>query len=192
MIFQITAFIILAVFYGCYFIKMFRQSKKGIKTNMLGIGKSGFVLFIEIGVKTVTIVCFAAEVFSIIFTDSMSWRWLRILGACIGVIGAAVFIISAITMHDNWRAGVPEKKETTLVTGGIYRISRNPAFLGFDLVYIGILLMFFNYGLLTVSIAAAAMLHLQIVNVEEDFLIAEFGEEYLNYKKHVRRYIGRK
>ncbi len=39
-----------------------------------------------------------------------------------------------------WRAGVSEKEKTELVTAGIYRWSRNPAFLGFDLLYIGFLL----------------------------------------------------
>lgn len=78
------------------------------------------------------------------------------------------------------------------MTGGIYQISRNPAFLGFDLVYIGMVMMFFNWGLLVTSIFAVVMLHLQIVNVEEDFLMEVFGEEYLEYKEKVCRYLGRK
>ncbi len=52
---------------------------------------------------------------------------------------------------------------------GIYNYSRNPAFLGFDLVYIGILLMFFNPVLLVISVFAMVMLHLQILR-EEKFL----------------------
>ena len=38
----------------------------------------------------------------------------------------------------------------------------------------------------------AAVQTMQIVNVEEDFLLAAFGDEYLQYKKKVCRYIGRK
>ncbi len=97
-----------------------------------------------------------------------------------------------MTMKDSWRAGVPESGKTALVTRGIYQISRNPAFLGFDLVYIGILLMFFNWVLFAVSVFAIVMLHLQIVNVEEDFLTKAFGNAYLDYKKKVCRYLGRK
>lgn len=192
MIYTIIALTILAAFYSCYFIKMLIQSKKGIITDRLGKGKSGFIKFIEVGVKLVTVICPITEVVSVIIGISMlSFSW-RIAGACIGVLGVAVFIISVVTMRDSWRAGVPEKKETKLVTDGIYSFSRNPAFLGFDLVYIGILLMYFSFGLFAVSVIAVIMLHLQIVNVEEDFLIAEFGEEYLNYRKQVCRYIGRK
>ncbi len=87
---------------------------------------------------------------------------------------------------------VSKAEKTELVTGGIYQISRNPAFLGFDLVYIGMVMMFFNWGLLVTSIFAVVMLHLQIVNVEEDFLMEVFGEEYLEYKEKVCRYLGRK
>lgn len=95
-------------------------------------------------------------------------------------------------MQDSWRAGVSKTDKTELVTKGIYQISRNPAFLGFDLVYIGMILMFFNWILFIVSMFAMIMFHLQIVNVEEDFLLESFGDEYLSYKKKVCRYVGRK
>ncbi|MCI8956005.1 MAG: hypothetical protein HFG29_03325 [Eubacterium sp.] len=71
-------------------------------------------------------------------------------------------------------------------------MSRNLAFLGFDLVYIAIVFMFFNWGLLFVSVLAMVMFHLQIVNVEEKFLIKAFGNEYVDYQKRVNRYLGRK
>ena len=95
-------------------------------------------------------------------------------------------------MRDSWRAGVSKTDKTELVTEGIYRFSRNPAFLGFDLVYVGILLMFFNWALLAVSLLAAGMLHLQIIYVEEAFLQDTFGEDYLHYQKRVNRYWGKR
>ena len=52
--------------------------------------------------------------------------------------------------------------------------------------------MFFNWALCVVTIFAMVMYHLQIVKVEEAFLQAAFGEEYLKYKKEVCRYLGRK
>ena len=55
------------------------------------------------------------------------------------ISGDMVFVISVWTMKDSWRAGVSKTDQTELVTDGIYQISRNPAFLGFDLVYVGIL-----------------------------------------------------
>ena len=192
MIYQIIAIVILFVFYSCYFIKMILQKKKGIKTDQMGKGKVGFVKGIEITLKVATYIVPIVEVISIFLGTTVFPIGIRVVGICIGVLGDIVFVISVVTMRDNWRAGVSKTDKTELVTNGIYQISRNPAFLGFDLVYIGVLLMFFNWVLLAASAFAALMIHLQIVNVEEDFLLAAFGEEYLEYRKRVCRYIGRR
>ena len=77
--------------------------------------------------------------------------------------------------------------ETQLVTTGIYRISRNPAFLAFDLMYLGMLIAFFNYLHLIFVLYAVIMLHLQILQ-EERYLTHSFGEKYIQYKKSTGRY----
>lgn len=190
--FQVAGIAIMLVFYGCYFIKMISQHKKGIKTDQIGKGKVGFVKFVEITMKIVTYLVPVVEIVSIILNTSFFAVPVRIVGVLVAVVGVAVFIISVLTMRDSWRAGVSKTDKTELVTKGIYKISRNPAFLGFDLMYLGILLMFFNLVLFEVSLFAMLIFHLQIVNVEEDFLLEAFGDEYLRYKKKVCRYIGRK
>ena len=192
MIFQIIGIVILLAFYACYFIKMLSQKKKGITTDQIGKGKVGAVKIIEIVMKIATYLVPFAEVISIVLATPAFSLGVQILGACVGLVGVVIFIISVVTMRDSWRAGVSKTDKTDLVTSGIFQISRNPAFLGFDLVYIGILLMFFNWVLFAVSVFAIVMFHLQIVNVEEPFLLSEFGEDYLGYRKKVCRYIGRK
>ena len=190
--FRFIAIAVLIAFYGCYFIKMLHQKKKGIQTDQMGKGKVGFEKFIEITMKISSILVFAAEIVSIFLGTGHGSVLFRMIGAAVSAAGTAVFITSILTMRDSWRAGVSKTDRTELVTNGIYQISRNPAFLGFDLLYIGILLMFFNWVLCVVSVFAILMYHLQIVNVEEEFLLAAFGDEYLQYKKKVCRYIGRK
>lgn len=190
--FQAAGIAIMLAFYGCYFIKMISQHKKGIKTDQIGKGKVGFVKFVEITMKVFTYLVPAVEIVSIILNTSFFAVPVRIVGVLVAVVGVAVFIISVLTMRDSWRAGVSKTDKTELVTKGIYKISRNPAFLGFDLMYLGILLMFFNLVLYIVSLFAILIFHLQIVNVEEEFLLEAFGDEYLRYKKKVCRYIGRK
>lgn len=78
-----------------------------------------------------------------------------------------------------------------MVTTGIYQYSRNPAFLGFDLMYIGVLLMYGNLLTLVFSAFAMVMLHLQILQ-EERYLTDTFGAAYTAYKSRVFRYLGRK
>lgn len=92
-------------------------------------------------------------------------------------------------MKDSWRAGIPEKDKTELVTGGIYAFCRNPAFLGFDLMYIGVLCMYCNILTGAFTALVVVMLHLQILQ-EERYMASTFGEEYLSYKKRVFRYLG--
>ena len=192
MVFQIIAAVLLVIFYGCYFLKMIKQRRKGIQTDQIGKGKEGLVKYIETAMRIATYIVPVAEVVSILQKWTVFPTAVRMIGCCVGTAGTAIFVISVLTMKDSWRAGVSRTDETALVTEGIYQISRNPAFLGFDLVYIGILMMFFNRLLFIASVFAILMFHLQIVNVEEDFLLERFGDEYLSYKKKVCRYIGRK
>ena len=191
MAFQLISILILAMFYGCYFVKMFRQKQKGIQTDQMGKGKLGTARIIEVTVEIATIVAPVAEIISIVTGTTALPPWGRIGGAVAAVCGVTVFIVSVLTMRDSWRAGVSEQEQTELVTGGIYQISRNPAFLGFDLVYIGILLMFFNPALLAASAFAILILHLQIVKVEEPFLVSAFGVPYREYRMQVNLYLGR-
>lgn len=58
-------------------------------------------------------------------------------------------------------------------------------------MYIGVLLMYANLLTAGFSLFAIVMLHLQILQ-EEKFLAAAFGEPYLQYKKQVFRYLGRR
>ena len=192
MIYRILAITVMALFYGCHFFKMLSQKKRGIRTNQMGRGKTGFVKAVELLLGAATVLAPCAELVSVILGTTLFSAPLRIVGAVLACAGVAVFICAVITMRDSWRAGVPESDKTELVTGGIFAYSRNPAFLGFDMVYIGILLMFFNFVLLAFTMFAMLMIHLQIVNVEEDFLLDAFGEDYAEYKKRVNRYIGRR
>lgn len=192
MFFTIIAVLILLSFYSCYFIKMINQRRRGITTDQLGKGKKGSKRIIEIMVKITTILTPVVEIVSIIFNTTMFPFYIRLIGIVICVFGVFFFITAVVQMRDSWRAGVSETEKTELVTEGLFKISRNPAFVGFDLVYIGILLMFFNWVLLVSSILSIVMFHLQIVCVEEGFLSQVFGESYLSYKKHVFRYLGAK
>ncbi|MEH2950470.1 isoprenylcysteine carboxylmethyltransferase family protein [Sporofaciens sp. JLR.KK001] len=190
--FKLISIASIIAFYGCYFLKMFHQKRQGIQTDQIGKDKIGFVKFVEITMKIAAILVFIAGLVSIFLETGNSLTAIRIIGAITSVGGTVIFIVALWTMRDSWRAGVSKTDKTELITNGIYHISRNPAFLGFDLLYIGTLLMFFNWILCFLTVFAVIMYHLQIVNVEENFLLVAFGNEYLQYKKKVCRYIGRR
>lgn len=190
-LFLISALVIMGIFYGIYFTKMIAQKRKGIRTTQLRQGKEKSVRTIEIILSAATLLIVPVELASIVFEWNHMPSPVRIAGVVLGLIGDLVFLIAVLTMRDSWRAGIPETDRTEFVSHGIYQYSRNPAFLGFDLMYIGILLMYFNWILLLFTIWAVVILHLQILQ-EEKYLQTVFGEEYLAYQKGTGRYFGRK
>ena len=189
--YRLLALFVLAVFYGIYLVKQWRQKRRGIQTMQIGRGKEAQTHTVEtlMGIATVGII--PAQLLSIAFGWSHLPANARFTGFCIGMVGDLIFLISVLCMKDSWRAGIPANDKTELVTGGVYAYSRNPAFLGFDLQYIGVLLMFCNLLTATFTVFAVSMLHLQILQ-EERYLTAAFGAEYMKYHHQVFRYLGRR
>ena len=189
--YAILALLVLAVFYGVYFAKVLAQKRRGIQTRQIGRRKERAIRTVEVLMSIATLGTPIAQLLSIAF----GWNHLpanaRFTGFCVGMLGDAIFLLSAWCMKNSWRAGIPDKDKTELVTTGIYRFSRNPAFLGFDLMYIGVLLLYGNLLTFGFSVFAIVMLHLQILQ-EERYLAETFGAPYQAYCRHVFRYLGRK
>ncbi len=83
----------------------------------------------------------------------------------------------------------PHGSVKTLVTGGIYRFTRNPIYLGFFLMVVGFPL---NYGSLWGIVAApffATTLSRLVIEKEEAYLEKKFKEQYTSYSSRVRRWI---
>lgn len=189
--YRIISLIIMAIYYSFYIAKLLILNKKSIKTNQAGIGnKPKKVIIVERIMSIATVSTIVIEAYSILFTTLNILDGLRIIGIVFGILAIIFFALATITMKDSWRVGIPEEK-TSLISTGIYKWSRNPAFVGFDLLYISICLIYFNLPLLLISIFAGTMLHLQILQ-EEKHMQNMFGKEYEEYKKHTLRYFGRR
>ena len=185
------ALVVLVLFYTVYFVKMLIQHKHGIKTRQIGRRKEKDIHMVELLMSIATLAAPAAQLLSIAFGWSCMPSGARFTGFLIGMLGDIIFLISIVCMKDSWRAGIPDKDKTELVTNGIYKFSRNPAFLGFDFMYAGVLLMYFNPLTAVFSLFAVITLHLQILQ-EEKYLTSVFGSSYTAYKSRVFRYLGRR
>ena len=75
-----------------------------------------------------------------------------------------------------------------LMTDGPYKRSRNPMLSGTYLYYIGVLIALWSWWALLVFAVVATLMMLQ-VRSEEKRLEADFGQEYLDYKQNVRRFL---
>ncbi|CAN5258429.1 isoprenylcysteine carboxylmethyltransferase family protein [soil metagenome] len=83
----------------------------------------------------------------------------------------------------------PWKPTTQIVDRGPFRFTRNPMYLQMMLVCIGFAVMLANVWILLLTPLAALVLQRFAILPEERYLEAKFGEEYLAYKRRVRRWI---
>jgi protein-S-isoprenylcysteine O-methyltransferase Ste14 len=79
-----------------------------------------------------------------------------------------------------------------LVTGGLYRYSRNPMYLGVLLLLFGWAAAFATRGHLTYAVVMAVVFHLRVVLFEEPWLADTHGAEWTRYRTDVNRWFGRK
>lgn len=189
--YALLTLLVLALFYGIYFAKMLIQKRHGIRTHQIGRRKEKQLHTVETLMSVATLGVVAAQLGSVALGWSILPPGARCTGFVLGMLGDGIFLAAVCCMKDSWRAGIPENDRTRIVTTGIYAFSRNPAFVGFDLMYIGVLLMYCNPLNGAFSVFAIVMLHMQILQ-EEKYLPTVFGAEYLTYRQQVYRYLGRR
>jgi protein-S-isoprenylcysteine O-methyltransferase Ste14 len=111
-----------------------------------------------------------------------------VVGASL-VVGAIALFISAVGKFRAAGTAVPANQPTTaIVRSGPYRFSRNPIYLAFSLLQLGIAIWVNSLWLLATLVAAVALIHV-VIGREERYLERKFGAEYLEYKAAVRRWL---
>lgn len=121
------------------------------------------------------------------FTSCSDLKLNHIIAIFTITAGLLFTVISMLNLGKSTRLGLPSG-ETELKTGGIYKISRNPMYVGFNLFTITAMLFTLNIFIFLIGMYSIIVYHLIIRN-EENFLISRFGVDYENYMKKVRRYI---
>ena len=179
-------FLGVAVFYLIYLTKALLLKRNGITVNLLGSKKDKRERYFELVLRLMTGVGGAIQFLAPFLFKINKIRWV-FLGMLLLYLGVLIFFIAVKTMGLNWRAGYNQEQKTELVTTGIYRFSRNPAFVGFDLLYIGMAVIFPNVLMILSAILSLVLFDSQIRG-EEAYLRRTFGSDYHQYQKRVRRY----
>ena len=109
-----------------------------------------------------------------------------IVAAILVSVGAVLLILAFRDLGDSLRVGLPGE-DTQLKTKGIYHLSRNPIYVGVDLIAIASVL-FIPAILNIVCAIIGIVVHHAIILSEERFLEGRFGLVWLTYKRKTRRY----
>ncbi len=78
---------------------------------------------------------------------------------------------------------------TALVTTGPFRFSRSPMYLGVTCLLLGIALLVGTLPLFLAPVAFALTMNASYIPREERNLERQFGQEYMDYKNRVRRWL---
>lgn len=109
-------------------------------------------------------------------------------GVIILLLSLAWIVFAQAQMGASWRIGVDEDQKTDLITGGVFRFSRNPIYLGMAVTLIGLFLVLPTSATLGLLVGGIATIHLQIL-LEEQYLLKKHGQVFKDYSKKVRRWI---
>jgi protein-S-isoprenylcysteine O-methyltransferase Ste14 len=111
------------------------------------------------------------------------------LGAMVTLLAVTLFVSAVRTFR---AAGTPipgNRPTTTIVRSGPYRFSRNPIYLAFSLLQLGLSIWVNSLALLITLVPAVALMSFVVIPREERYLEARFPSAYLPYMTSVRRWV---
>ena len=113
---------------------------------------------------------------------------LNTVGQTLLVIAVIWVLVAQVHMQKSWRIGIDEDVKTELIQTGLFKLSRNPIFLGMRVMLLGLFLVLPNAASLVILFVGDLLIQIQ-VRLEEEFLTRTHGKAYLAYQKQVRRWI---
>jgi protein-S-isoprenylcysteine O-methyltransferase Ste14 len=115
-------------------------------------------------------------------------EYIDIIALLFLIIGTIILFISTFKLNEDLIFGLSSSNNHKLQTNGIYSISRHPFYLGFIFILFSSCLFNPHY-INIIAFIGAWIIHHFIMIKEEQFLISQYGEEYIQYAKRVKRYI---
>lgn len=123
---------------------------------------------------------------------ALPWDWgaaTRPLGWSLMGIGLVLFAWTLATLWRHRTTVNPYKAASALCTGGPFRFSRNPIYVGDWFVLAGVSLLLATWWPLLFAPLIWAMLRYGVIRHEEAHLEAIFDDDYRSYKSRVRRWV---
>jgi len=111
------------------------------------------------------------------------------IGVLLILLAVALFVLS---VREFQRARTPirtRKPVTKVLTTGPYRFSRNPIYLSFTLLQLGLGIWANSAWVVGMLIPTLVLMSYGVIAREERYMTQKFGDEYLRYRASVRRWI---
>ncbi len=114
--------------------------------------------------------------------------WAVVVGPILVAASFGLFLCTAYILHRGG-ASIPTSEPTdALVVRGPFRFSRNPIYLSMVSLLIGVGIWVNSLWFIGLAASAVVLLFWGVISREERYLERMFGEEYLTYKRRVRRW----
>ena len=121
-----------------------------------------------------------------IFDNSIIFRFIGI----VLTIAAILLFVKSVRIFNLRKEKIhPRPISTQIFKDGPFQFSRNPIYLAMFVLLIGVGLTLNSFWFLYSGLVVAIMLHYGVIIPEENYLEKEFGKDYLEYKKTVRRWL---
>jgi len=113
----------------------------------------------------------------------------RLLGLVPLVVGVFLNIIADRTFKRYKTTVKPFERSRALITGGVFKLTRNPMYLGMVMILTGIAVLLGSATPWLMVLILCILLHCVFIKPEEQMLEATFGDAYREYRRGVRRWI---
>lgn len=106
------------------------------------------------------------------------------------IIAGMLYRFTAIyTLGRYFTVDVAIRQDHRIVSRGMYRYMRHPSYLGSLISFLGNGFVLNNWVGLVMSFVPVLIAFIYRMNIEEELLLSNFGQEYLDYKKKTWRLI---
>ena len=116
-------------------------------------------------------------------------EWIEAIAVTLAALAIGLIASTLLLFRRHRTTVLPHRAASTLVTSGPFRISRNPIYLGFSLLYLACVLSLASIGMLLVLLPVLWVINTHVIAEEEAFHARCFGAAWQEYCQQVRRWL---
>jgi protein-S-isoprenylcysteine O-methyltransferase Ste14 len=182
---KLILIIAFSTLYGFFEIFMSRRLKS--KRNVSKSGDRGSIWLLII---TISIGYWLSFIIASTKTGRIyHWNTFFIIGSILVIIGLIIRVTSILTLKQQFTYTVTKIDNHELIETGLYKIIRHPGYLGQLIIFLGISTSLSNWLSVLLMIVPVLFGYLNRITVEEKFMIAQMGQNYIDYQNRTKRLI---